>query len=107
MPALLLFLGVGMLFGSDGLGIHFDNIKLAQMIGTVALSAILFSGGLDTKLSDIRPVLGPGVMMATVGVLVTAVATGVILYFLLDKRLGVSLMGCLLLASTMSSTDSE
>lgn len=106
VPALLLFLGVGMLFGSDGLGIHFDNIKLAQMIGTVALSAILFSGGLDTKLSDIRPVLGPGVMMATVGVLVTAVATGVILYFLLDKHLGVSLMGCLLLASTMSSTDS-
>lgn len=64
VPALLLFLAVGMLFGSDGLGIHFDNIKVAQIIGTVALSAILFSGGLDTKVSDIKPVLGP----ATLGV---------------------------------------
>ena len=106
VPALLLFLAVGMLFGSDGLGIHFDNIRLAQMVGTVALSAILFSGGLDTKLSDIKPVMGPGITLATLGVLVTAVATGVILYFLLDHRLGVSLMGSLLLASTMSSTDS-
>ena len=106
VPALLLFLGVGMLFGSDGLGIHFDNIGLAQMIGTVALSAILFSGGLDTKIADIKPVLGPGIVLATLGVLITALATGVVLYFLLDHRLGVSLMGCLLLASTMSSTDS-
>ncbi len=106
VPALLLFLGVGMLFGSDGLGIHFDNIGLAQIIGTVALSAILFSGGLDTKVSDIKPVLGPGITLATLGVLITAIATGLILYTLLDHNLGVSLMGCLLLASTMSSTDS-
>lgn len=106
VPALLLFLAVGMLFGSDGLGIHFDNIKVAQIIGTVALSAILFSGGLDTKVSDIKPVLGPGIALATLGVLITAVATGVILYFLLDHRLGISIMGALLLASTMSSTDS-
>lgn len=106
VPALLLFLGVGMLFGSDGLGIHFDNIKLAQMIGTVALSAILFSGGLDTKFGDIKPVLGPGVSLATLGVLITALATGSILYFLLPQRIGIGLMGCLLLASTMSSTDS-
>ena len=106
VPALLLFLGVGMLFGSDGLGIHFDNIKLAHMIGTVALSAILFSGGLDTKFADVRPVLGPGVTLATLGVLITAVATGSILYFILPHRLGIGLMGCLLLASTMSSTDS-
>ena len=106
VPALLLFLGVGMLFGSDGLGIHFDNIKLAHMIGTVALSAILFSGGLDTKFADVKPVLGPGVTLATLGVLITAVATGSILYFILPHRLGIGLMGCLLLASTMSSTDS-
>ncbi|MBR3828927.1 MAG: potassium/proton antiporter [Bacteroidales bacterium] len=106
VPALLLFLGVGMLFGSDGLGIHFDNIKVAQMVGTVALSAILFSGGLDTQVADVRLVLGPGVMLATVGVLLTAVTTGVILYLFADRQLGISLMGCLLLASTMSSTDS-
>jgi cell volume regulation protein A len=106
VPALLLFLGVGMLFGSDGLGIHFDNIKLAHMIGTVALSAILFSGGLDTKIEDIKPVLGPGITLATLGVLLTAVITGLTLYLLIDPRLGLGVMGCLLLASTMSSTDS-
>ena len=106
VPALLLFLGVGMLFGSDGLGIRFDNIKLAHMIGTVALSAILFSGGLDTKMEDIKPVLWPGVTLAIAGVLLTAVITGLILYLLIDPRLGVGVMGCLLLASTMSSTDS-
>ena len=105
VPTLLLFLGVGMLFGSDGLGIHFDNIKLAQMVSTVALSAILFSGGLDTKIADIKPVLWPGVMLATVGVLVTALSTGLALYMLLDHRLEVSVTGCLLLAATMSSTD--
>ncbi len=109
VPALLLFLAVGMLFGSDGLGlVHFDNIKLAHIVGTVALSAILFSGGLDTKFADIRPVLGPGIVLATLGVLITAVATGLILYLLVGHRQGISLglMGCLLLASTMSSTDS-
>lgn len=106
VPALLLFLAVGMLFGSDGLGIHFDNIKLAHMVGTVALSAILFSGGLDTKIEDIRPVLGPGITLATLGVLLTAVITGLVLYLIIDPHLGLGVMGCLLLASTMSSTDS-
>ena len=106
VPALLLFLGVGMLFGSDGLGIHFDNIKQAQMIGTIALSTILFSGGLDTKIADIKPVLGAGIMLATIGVLITAVVTGLVLYLVIDPHLGVGVMGCLLLASTMSSTDS-
>ena len=109
VPALLLFLGVGMLFGSDGLGlVHFDNIKLAHMVGTVALSAILFSGGLDTKFSDIKPVLGPGITLATVGVLFTAVITGGVLYLLFGHREGITvgLTTCLLLASTMSSTDS-
>ena len=106
VPALLLFLGVGMLFGSDGLGIHFDNNEVAHMVGTVALSAILFSGGLDTKVRDIRPVLGPGIALATLGVLLTAVATGLILYLILPHDIGVSLLGCLLLAATMSSTDS-
>lgn len=106
VPALLLFLAVGMLFGSDGLGINFDNIAAAQIVGTVALSAILFSGGLDTKVGDIRPVLLPGVTLATLGVLVTALVTGIALYLLLDHRLGMGIISCLLLASTMSSTDS-
>ena len=55
VPALLLFLVVGMLFGSDGLGLQFHNAKEAQFIGMVALSIILFSGGMDTKFTEIKP----------------------------------------------------
>lgn len=109
VPALLLFLGVGMLFGSDGLQlVNFHNIKVAHMVGSVALCAILFSGGLDTRFADIRPVLGPGITLATLGVLLTAVSTGLILFPLIGHHKGFAtgVMGCLLLASTMSSTDS-
>ena len=83
VPALLLFLAVGMLFGPDGIG-HFFNdngmgymlgVSSAQAIGTIALCIILFSGGMDTKLSDIRPVMAPGLTLATIGVLLTAVIT--------------------------------
>ena len=56
VPALLLFLVVGMLFGSDGLGLQFHNAKEAQFIGMVALSIILFSGGMDTKFTEIKPI---------------------------------------------------
>lgn len=67
VPALLLFLVVGMAFGSDGLGIDFSNIQVAQTIGSVALCIILFSGGMDTKISDIKPILSQGVILATLG----------------------------------------
>ena len=67
VPALLLFLLVGMLFGSDGLGLQFHNAKIAQFIGMVALSVILFSGGMDTKFKEIRPILSPGIVLSTVG----------------------------------------
>jgi len=109
VPALLLFLAVGMLFGSDGLGIQFESIELAQVVGTVALCIILFSGGMDTKIEDIRPVLAQGVVLATLGVLLTALMTGVAIWFVLGKTMpgaGIGLMASLLLASTMSSTDS-
>src|SRR5690606_29812806 len=109
VPALLLFLGVGMLFGSDGLGIQFESIEIAQTVGTVALCIILFSGGMDTKLEDIRPIMGQGVVLATVGVLLTALMTGVAIWFVFGQTLasaGIGLMSALLLASTMSSTDS-
>ena len=109
VPSLLLFLGVGMLFGSDGLGFDFDNITISTSVGTVALCIILFSGGMDTKMSDIRPVLSQGLLLATVGVLLTAGITGVVTWWIFDElyaSLGVSLMTALLLASTMSSTDS-
>ena len=68
VPTLLLFLVVGMLFGSDGLGLQFHDAKDAQFIGMVALSIILFSGGMDTKFREIKPILGPGIVLSTVGV---------------------------------------
>lgn len=109
VPALLLFLGVGMLFGSDGLGIQFENIHLAQTIGTVSLCIILFSGGLDTKIDEIRPVLWQGLVLATVGVLLTALISGFAIWWILGMTmpsLGIGIVTSLLLASTMSSTDS-
>ncbi len=109
VPALLLFLSVGMLFGSDGFGIQFQNIQIAQIIGTVALCIILFSGGMDTKFADIRPVIAQGIVLATLGVFLTAMLTGVIIWWLLESTVpgaAIGLTTALLLASTMSSTDS-
>jgi cell volume regulation protein A len=102
IPALLLFLGIGMLAGSDGPGgIPFDNPPLAQALGVVALAFILFSGGLDTRWSDVRPVALPSVALATVGVLLTAGATG----WVASAILGVPLLQGLLLGAIVSSTD--
>jgi cell volume regulation protein A len=109
VPSLLLFLGVGMLFGSDGLGIQFENIQVANIIGTIALCIILFSGGLDTKTSEIRPIIAQGVILATLGVFLTAVITGVVIWWILGMTMasaGIGLLTSLLLASTMASTDS-
>jgi len=102
VPALLLFLIVGMLAGSEGPGgIQFDDPELAQFLGIVALAYILFSGGLDTDFQDIRPVLGQGLILATVGVLMTAGLVAVVANQVLDF----SLKESVLLASIMSSTD--
>lgn len=109
VPALLLFLAVGMFFGSDGLGIQFENIHAAQNIGTVALCIILFSGGLDTSISEIRPVIAQGVILATLGVFLTAIITGVLIWWVLGMTMasaGIGFITSLLMASTMASTDS-
>lgn len=109
VPVLLLFLGVGMVFGSDGFGLEFENVQTAQTIGTICLTVILFSGGLDTKFSEIRPVIWPGVILATLGVLITAILTGLFTYWLsghMFPSLGISLLTAMLLSSTFSSTDS-
>ena len=109
IPTLLLFLVVGMLFGSDGLGLEFDSAKDAQFIGMIALSIILFTGGMDTKISDIRPVLSQGMLLSTVGVLLTTLLTGGFIYWLSgysEMNIEMPILTCMLLAATMSSTDS-
>ncbi len=109
VPTLLLFLMVGMAFGSDGLGIQFHSAKEAQFIGMVALSIILFSGGMDTKFSDIKPILAQGIALSTLGVLLTALFAGLFIWWLSGMswtNIHFPLITSLLLASTMSSTDS-
>ncbi len=109
VPVLLLFLLVGMIFGTDGFGLMFENVQTAHTIGTLCLCIILFSGGLDTRFSDIRPVIVPGVVLATMGVFLTAIITGLFTWWLsglMFPSLGIGLLTALLLASTVSSTDS-
>ncbi len=109
IPVLLLFLSVGMLFGIDGFGIEFSNYKIAQSVGTIALCIILFSGGMDTKFHEIKPVAKQGAILATIGVLLTALFTGLFIYYAVNTfvpYIQLSLPESLLLASIMSSTDS-
>ena len=115
VPALLLFLTVGMLFGPNGMGAIFHSkgveieIGSAQAISTLAMCIILFNGGLETKLSDIKSVLAPGITLATLGVLLTCAITGVLIYFIfgwINAVASVSIWLSLLMAATMSSTDS-
>ena len=109
LPSLLLFLVAGMLFGVDGLGLKFDDAKQAQFIGMCALCIILFSGGMETKIKEIRPVLAPGLMLSTLGVVLTTLFTGLFIYVLSiwdACPISLPLVTCLLLAATMSSTDS-
>lgn len=102
IPTLLFFLAVGMLAGSEGIGgIHFDNSRYAQFIGIVALNFILFSGGLNTKWESVRPVLWQGLTLSMAGVLLTAVFLGLFIAAVTDF----SLLEGLLLAATISSTD--
>src|SRR3954464_14173234 len=74
VPGLVLVIGLGMAIGSDGLGwLHFDDYGLARTIGSVALVAILFEGGLAAGFPEIRPVLRPALALALVGTTLTAV----------------------------------
>lgn len=110
LPSLLLFLGVGMLAGVDGFGIHFDNAATAQFIGMISLSVILFSGGLDTQFKEIRPVAGAGIILATIGVLLTTALCGIFIYYLFQyvniPGIRFGWIESFLLAAIMSSTDS-
>ncbi|MBT9189697.1 MULTISPECIES: potassium/proton antiporter [Zobellia] len=102
VPTLLLFLGIGMLAGSEGIGgIVFDDPKIAQFIGVVSLNFILFSGGLDTSWPAVKPILKEGILLSTIGVLLTAVSLGTFVHFVTDFTIYESL----LLGSIVSSTD--
>ncbi|MDO1449865.1 potassium/proton antiporter [Rhodocytophaga aerolata] len=102
VPVLLLFLGIGMLAGSDGIGgIYFDNYKAAESLGSISLALIIFSGGLDTKWESIKPILWRGVSLSTLSVLITALVVGVFVSWISDF----SLLEGLLLGSIVSSTD--
>ena len=104
-PALLFFLGVGMLFGINFISFH--SVEATQFVGMIALCIILFTGGMDTKFSEIRPVIGPGIVLATAGVVMTAViVAGFVTLIAPWVGLAVSFPAALLLAATMSSTDS-
>jgi potassium/hydrogen antiporter len=102
VPALLLFLAIGMLAGSEGLGgIYFDDAGLARSVGVVALALILFAGGLDTRWASIRPVLARGIVLATVGTLATAGLVGGVVMLVTD----LPALESLLLGAVVSSTD--
>ena len=109
IPALLLFLVVGMIFGCDGLGVQFDDVRGAQFVGMVSLSIILFAGGLGTRIKDIKPILSPGIVLSTVGVLLTTAITGIFVWWISGlswTSIHFALLPSMLLAATMSSTDS-
>jgi cell volume regulation protein A len=102
VPSLVLFLAIGMLAGADGPGrIYFDDARLSQAVGVVALSFILFSGGLDTSWPRVRPIAVKGLVMATVGVFITAAC--VALFAVVVLRFTV--LEGFLLGAVISSTD--
>jgi len=103
IPGLLLFLGLGMLAGSEGIGgIEFDDAELARTLGTIALVLILFEGGLTAGWSEIRPVLGTAASLATVGTVATAVVAGLAARWIFDLT---TLEG-MLVGAAIAATDS-
>jgi cell volume regulation protein A len=103
VPGLLLFLGLGMLAGSQGVGgIHFDDAELARTLGTIALILILFEGGLTAGWSEIRPVLGTAASLATIGTALTAVIAGLAAKLIFD----LSFLEGMLVGAAIAATDS-
>ena len=102
IPTLLIFLIIGMLAGADGLGgIQFESAYIAKVLGTITLTLILFSGGLDTDFEHIRPIIWNGVLLSTAGVLITAIGIGYFIYWVTDF----TLVEGMLVGAIVSSTD--
>ncbi|HOU03831.1 MAG TPA: potassium/proton antiporter, partial [Smithellaceae bacterium] len=102
VPALLLFLSLGMLAGSDGPGgFYFDNAWLSQAMGTVALAYILFAGGLSTDMQSVKIVTKPALVLSTAGVVITALLVGLFVRYFLN----LPWLNAFLIGSIVSSTD--
>src|SRR5436190_38082 len=102
VPALVAFLVLGMLLGSDGVGgIAFDDAELARKVGIIALVAILYEGGLSTSWRRLRQVAAPAALLGTIGVVLTALLTGVAAHWLFD----LPWLGAILLGAVVASTD--
>ena len=102
IPTLILFLGIGMMAGSEGIGkIYFDDPHLAEILGVLALNFILFSGGLDTKWESVKPIVWRGIALSTLGVILTATIVGLFVHLITDF----TLIEGLLLGSIVSATD--
>lgn len=109
VPTMLLFLIIGMLAGEDGLGIKVENLHVAEFLGHLAMTIILLSGGLETSLSETRPIIRKGISMTTLGLAITIAVTGTFIYLAFGGQIGgagASILGCFLLSAVMSSTDS-
>ena len=102
VPMLLIFIVLGMLFGSDGIvGIYFDNYDLTSKLCSIALVFIMFYGGFGTNWKMAKPVAKQSILMSTFGVIITSLLTGVFCYFILNT----SLLEGLLIGSIVGSTD--
>ena len=109
VPTMLLFLILGMLAGEDGIGIRIDEPRVAEFLGHLAMTIILLTGGLETSMPETKPIIRKGISVSTLGVFITILCTGLFIYYAFGTRIGgagSSIMGCLLVAAVMSSTDS-
>ncbi|WP_409329498.1 potassium/proton antiporter [Trujillonella humicola] len=101
LPTLLIYLGMGLLVGEAGLGLEFEDAELTQVVGLVLLGVILAEGGLTTRWAVVRPVLGPSLVLATLGVAVSVAVTAAVSYLVLP----IDLRTAVLLGAVVSSTD--
>lgn len=105
IPSLLLFIGLGMLFGENGIGISFDDYSLTGVICSVCLIFVIFYGGFGTNVKEARPVMAQSLLLSGVGTALTAGITGVIVYFIFNTFTTVGWIECMLIGSVLSSTD--
>lgn len=102
LPILILFLFMGMIAGSEGLGgIQFENYELTHTLSLIAMCLIIFNGAVETKLKDVKPILVSGTLLSTLGILFTALFVGYFTYLITP----LSLEQSLLVGTTLSATD--